>query len=74
MTRDCAACHYVQVTDVRGRDRQGCTRFGKGKDGKVITPPRGGFDTVFERMPARDMDWRVDHCGPEGRNWTKRED
>jgi hypothetical protein len=73
MTRACADCLHSILADVQGRDRLGCGRYGKTRDGKVMTPPRGGWECVGERMAVSDLDWRVDRCGPDGRNFQQRE-
>lgn len=73
MTRNCSTCAHSILTEIRGRDRLGCGRYGKTRDGKVMTPPSGGWECVFERMAVSDLDWRIDRCGPEGRNYDARE-
>ena len=73
MKRICEGCFHVNRTAGLGRDRLGCMRSRTLPDGKLLRPPREGWEASIERLPQSDLDWRVkgDKCGPEAKNWRQ---
>lgn len=74
MKRICEDCLHVLRTTVCGRDRLACLRSRTLPDGKILRPPRDGWEAAIERQPQSQIDWRApgDKCSTEAKNFKGR--
>ena len=74
MRRICEDCFHSLHTEISGRDRLACLRSRTLPDGKILRPPRQGWEAAIERRPRSSLDWRApgDKCGPEAKNFKER--
>jgi hypothetical protein len=76
MRKICSECFHSNLIYVEGRQRIGCLRERTLPDGKLLKPPRAGWESSIERLPQSPLDWRKagDQCGPEAKNFKEATD